>query len=144
MIATLSDTRRRDALLAALRTALPEWRVRVPHGGLTLWAELDGPISSALARAAEEVGVRLAPGPRFGLDGTLERFLRLPFTLPPGDPAQPNPKRILAVCTIKPRHIAGQGPEHLLSHVGGILGPHPGFLTPPPHERIVQPDQPVP
>jgi DNA-binding transcriptional MocR family regulator len=50
-----------------------------------LWAELDGPISSALARAAEDVGVRLAPGPRFGLDGTLERFLRLPFSLPPTD-----------------------------------------------------------
>lgn len=75
----------RDALVAALRAALPEWRVTVPRGGVTLWAELDGPISSALARAAEEVGVRLAPGPRFGLDGTLERFLRLPFTLPAKD-----------------------------------------------------------
>ncbi|MBE1492325.1 MocR-like transcription factor YczR [Plantactinospora soyae] len=72
----------RDALLAALRDELPSWRVRTPLGGVTLWAELDGPIASALARAAEEVGVRLAPGPRFGLDGTLERFLRLPFTLP--------------------------------------------------------------
>ncbi|MDW5323117.1 PLP-dependent aminotransferase family protein [Plantactinospora sp. KLBMP9567] len=72
----------RDALLAALRAELPNWRVRTPAGGVTLWAELDGPIASALARAAEEVGVRLAPGPRFGLDGTLERFLRLPFTLP--------------------------------------------------------------
>jgi bifunctional pyridoxal-dependent enzyme with beta-cystathionase and maltose regulon repressor activities len=29
--------------------------------------------------------VRLAPGPRFGVDGTLERFLRLPFTLPESD-----------------------------------------------------------
>ncbi len=57
----------------------------MPRGGVTLWAELDGPVSSALARAAEEVGVRLAPGPRFGLDGTLERFLRLPFTLPAAD-----------------------------------------------------------
>ena len=57
----------------------------MPHGGVTLWAELDGPISSALSRAAEEVGVRLAPGPRFGLDGTLERFLRLPYTLPAAD-----------------------------------------------------------
>ncbi|QLQ36994.1 PLP-dependent aminotransferase family protein [Micromonospora robiginosa] len=72
----------RDALVAALADRLPDWRVTVPRGGVTLWAELDGPISSALARAAEEVGVRLAPGPRFGLDGTLERFLRLPFTLP--------------------------------------------------------------
>ncbi|KAB1156431.1 PLP-dependent aminotransferase family protein [Micromonospora sp. AMSO12t] len=78
-------TVQRDALLAALAQRLPEWRVTVPHGGVTLWAELDGPISSALARAAEEVGVRLAPGPRFGLDGTLERFLRLPFTLPAAD-----------------------------------------------------------
>jgi DNA-binding transcriptional MocR family regulator len=55
--------------------------VTVPAGGVMLWAELDGPISSALCRAAEDVGVRLAPGPRFGLDGTLERFLRLPFAL---------------------------------------------------------------
>jgi DNA-binding transcriptional MocR family regulator len=76
---------RRAALLEALAEHLPQWRVTVPSGGVTLWAELDGPISSALARAAEEVGVRLAPGPRFGLDGTLERFLRLPFTLPADD-----------------------------------------------------------
>ncbi|MFI5832924.1 PLP-dependent aminotransferase family protein [Micromonospora sp. NPDC051300] len=75
----------RDALVATLADRLPDWRVTVPRGGVTLWAELDGPISSALARAAEEVGVRLAPGPRFGLDGTLERFLRLPFTLPAAD-----------------------------------------------------------
>ncbi|PWK49794.1 MocR-like transcription factor YczR [Actinoplanes xinjiangensis] len=76
---------RRDTLVAALREQLPEWRLVVPRGGVTLWAELDGPISSALSRAAEDVGVRLAPGPRFGLDGTLERFLRLPFTLPADD-----------------------------------------------------------
>ncbi|HWH01104.1 MAG TPA: PLP-dependent aminotransferase family protein [Pilimelia sp.] len=78
----------RDALVEAVRELLPEWRVRVPSGGVTLWAELDGPVSSALARAAEERGVRLAPGPRFGLDGTLERFLRLPFTLPAADLVQ--------------------------------------------------------
>jgi DNA-binding transcriptional MocR family regulator len=76
---------RRAALIAALREHLPEWRFTVPAGGVTLWAELDGPISSALSRAAEDIGVRLAPGPRFGLDGTLERFLRLPFTLPEDD-----------------------------------------------------------
>ncbi|AGZ40323.1 DeoR family transcriptional regulator [Actinoplanes friuliensis DSM 7358] len=76
---------RRDALVAALGEFLPEWRFTVPTGGVMLWAELDGPISSALARAAEDVGVRLAPGPRFGLDGTLERFMRLPFALPADD-----------------------------------------------------------
>ena len=76
---------RRDTLVTALGEMLPEWRFVTPSGGVTLWAELDGPISSALARAAEDVGVRLAPGPRFGLDGTLERFIRLPFTLSPED-----------------------------------------------------------
>ncbi|WP_306215149.1 MocR-like transcription factor YczR [Actinoplanes sp. RD1] len=76
---------RRAVLAAAVREHLPEWRFKEPAGGTVIWAELDGPISSALARAAEEVGVRLAPGPRFGLDGTLERFLRLPYPLPPAD-----------------------------------------------------------
>ncbi|WP_432837603.1 PLP-dependent aminotransferase family protein [Dactylosporangium sp. CA-092794] len=76
---------RRDALAAALRERLPEWSFTTPAGGKSLWVELDGPISSALARAAEDVGVRLAPGPRFGLDGTLERFLRLPFSLDEDD-----------------------------------------------------------
>jgi DNA-binding transcriptional MocR family regulator len=75
----------RDALVAALRERLPQWRFTVPGGGVTLWAELDAPVSSALARAAEELGVRVAPGPRFGVDGTLERFLRLPYTLPAAD-----------------------------------------------------------
>ncbi|HEX8006681.1 MAG TPA: PLP-dependent aminotransferase family protein, partial [Trebonia sp.] len=72
----------RDALLAAVAEHLPAWRITPPAGGVTLWAELDGPVSSALARAVETMGVRIAPGPRFGVDGTLERFLRLPFTQP--------------------------------------------------------------
>jgi DNA-binding transcriptional MocR family regulator len=79
---------RRDALVDALRTWLPDWRFTVPAGGFSLWTELDAPVSSALARVAETYGVRLAPGPRFGVDGTLERFLRLPFTLPEPDLAE--------------------------------------------------------
>jgi DNA-binding transcriptional MocR family regulator len=73
---------RRTALVEALRHGLPEWRFRMPAGGLCLWVELDAPVSGALARAVESYGVRLAPGPRFGVDGTMERFLRLPYTLP--------------------------------------------------------------
>jgi DNA-binding transcriptional MocR family regulator len=72
----------RDALVAALREHLPTWSFTVPTGGFALWAELDAPVSSALARAAEDLGVRLVPGPLFGVDGTMERFLRLPYTLP--------------------------------------------------------------
>jgi len=75
----------RDRLAAALRERLPEWHFRVPGGGVCLWAELDEPVSSVLCRAVESYGVRLAPGPRFGVDGTLERFVRLPFTLPERD-----------------------------------------------------------
>lgn len=76
---------RRDALAAALREHAPQWHFRLPSGGLALWVELDAPISSALTRAVEALGVRVAPGPRFGLDGTLERFLRVPFARPEGD-----------------------------------------------------------
>jgi DNA-binding transcriptional MocR family regulator len=73
--------RQRDALVAAVRAELPQWRFAVPSGGMSMWVELDAPVSTALARSAERLGVRVAPGPRFGLDGTLERFLRLPFAL---------------------------------------------------------------
>jgi DNA-binding transcriptional MocR family regulator len=78
-------TARRDTLVAALRARLPEWRFVVPHGGLSLWVELDAPVSSVLARTVEELGVRVAAGPRFGADGTMERFLRLPYTRPEAD-----------------------------------------------------------
>jgi DNA-binding transcriptional MocR family regulator len=73
---------RRDALVLALRDALPEWRFAVPPGGLSLWVELDAPRSTALAAIADRHGLRLASGPRFGVDGAFERFLRLPFSLP--------------------------------------------------------------
>jgi DNA-binding transcriptional MocR family regulator len=78
-------TSRRDTLVAALRAEVPDWRFTVPHGGMCLWAELDAPVSTALANAVEPAGVRLAPGPRFGVDGTMERFIRLPYTLPEAD-----------------------------------------------------------
>jgi DNA-binding transcriptional MocR family regulator len=73
---------RRNALAAALRRELPEWRFTSPGGGLAIWVELDAPVSTALAVAAAQHGLRLAAGPRFGGEGTLERFLRLPFVLP--------------------------------------------------------------
>jgi DNA-binding transcriptional MocR family regulator len=73
---------RRDAFVAALATHLPEWRVTRPAGGLSLWVELDAPRSTALAAIADRYGLRLAAGPRFGVDGAFERFVRLPFSLP--------------------------------------------------------------
>ncbi len=77
-----SLARSRDLMLEALARHLPEWSYVTPSGGLSIWARLDGPYSSDLEAAAERHRVRLAAGPRFGVDGTLERFLRLPYTLP--------------------------------------------------------------
>jgi DNA-binding transcriptional MocR family regulator len=72
----------RDSLVAALARELPQWRVIVPQGGLSLWAELDAPLSTPLTLLAMPAGVVVVPGSRFGIDGTLERFLRLPYSLP--------------------------------------------------------------
>jgi len=72
----------RDALIDALARELPEWKALVPQGGLSLWAELPAPLSTPLTMLAAQAGVVLVPGSRFGVDGTLERFLRLPFALP--------------------------------------------------------------
>jgi DNA-binding transcriptional MocR family regulator len=35
-----------------------------------------------LTLTAAQHGVQLVPGSRFGVDGTLERFLRIPYALP--------------------------------------------------------------
>jgi DNA-binding transcriptional MocR family regulator len=72
----------RDTLVAALARDLPQWRFVAPSGGLSLWAELDAPLSTPLTLLSGQAGVVLVPGSRFGVDGTLERFLRLPFALP--------------------------------------------------------------
>lgn len=73
---------RRDHLRAQLAHRLPDWTCPRPAGGLSLWVRLPAPISSALAVRAEIEGLRLAAGPRFGVDGAFERRLRLPYTLP--------------------------------------------------------------
>jgi DNA-binding transcriptional MocR family regulator len=72
----------RDALVAAMRTHLPDWTFRVPAGGLCLWCELPLPIASRLAAEAEMRGVTVAPGPVFAVHGGLERFVRIPWTRP--------------------------------------------------------------
>ncbi|GGO14832.1 hypothetical protein GCM10010116_29920 [Microbispora rosea subsp. aerata] len=74
--------RRRDTLLKALADLLPQWKWTTPSGGLSVWVALDRPISTTPADAAERYAVRLVPGPRSGPDGTFERHLRLPFSLP--------------------------------------------------------------
>ena len=71
------------ALRSALAATLPQWRPSHPRGGTSLWVRLPGPFATELALLAPSVGVRIAPGPRFGPDGTMASYLRLPFTTTP-------------------------------------------------------------
>ncbi|MFM9373551.1 PLP-dependent aminotransferase family protein [Streptomyces sp. Da 82-17] len=71
----------RDALIAAVRRELPDWEFEVPSGGLTLWVRAGGLSGSRLAELGERVGVRVPSGPRFGVDGAFEGYVRLPFTV---------------------------------------------------------------
>ena len=73
---------RRDALMEALQESCPDWSFTVPGGGLSLWVRLHAPVATALSAAAAREGVRLVPGGRFTSDGTAERFVRLPYSLP--------------------------------------------------------------
>lgn len=73
---------RRALLLDLMREHLPDWRPAPGTGGMSLWVRLPAPMSSALSAAASRMGLEIPPGPRFGVDGTLERFIRVPYTLP--------------------------------------------------------------
>lgn len=70
----------RDALVAALRERLPAWEFRVPTGGMCVWCRLPAPLARPLTAAAERAGVAIAPGPMFGVEGGLDRFVRIPWT----------------------------------------------------------------
>ncbi|WP_285724740.1 PLP-dependent aminotransferase family protein [Psychromicrobium xiongbiense] len=75
----------RDTLREELLRAFPDWGVNSPQGGMSFWIALGDLSSSALALAARGEGLTLVPGPRFGLEGAFERFLRIPFTYPLDD-----------------------------------------------------------
>jgi DNA-binding transcriptional MocR family regulator len=75
----------RDHLVGALADQLPRWRVPVPPGGQVLWCELPAAASRALAAEAGDLGLRLTSGSRFAASGSLESWLRLPYTRPVPD-----------------------------------------------------------
>lgn len=80
-LASLRESR--SVLLELLAGHLPEWETPRPAGGLSVWCRLPAPTSTALTVIAPDFGIRLAAGPRFGIGGAFERYLRVPFTLPP-------------------------------------------------------------
>lgn len=73
---------RRAFLIELLARRLPDWRPGPGRGGMSLWVQLPAPMSTALSAAASRLGLDLPAGPRFGVDGTLERFIRVPYALP--------------------------------------------------------------
>lgn len=72
----------RDHLAKRIRQQLPEWRMPHVEGGIVAWVNIGAPLSSQLALAARTEGLVIGAGPRFGLDGVFERFLRIPFGMP--------------------------------------------------------------
>lgn len=73
---------RRDALAQALRENLPEWRFRLPGGGLSLWVRLPHGSATQLAAALKGKGVHVVPGPVFSVEGGGDQWLRLPYAKP--------------------------------------------------------------
>jgi DNA-binding transcriptional MocR family regulator len=71
----------RDDLVAALREHTPDWDFTVPRGGMTMWVRTADLSGSRLAVAGERLGVRVPSGPRFGVDGAFESYIRIPFTV---------------------------------------------------------------
>ena len=73
----------RAVMLEELGTHLPGWACQAGRGGMSLWVRMPEPVSTALAAIAPHHGVLLAAGPRFGVQGAFERFVRLPYTRQP-------------------------------------------------------------
>lgn len=70
----------RDVLAGALRDRLPDWRFRIPDGGLSLWCRLPRPVAAALSVECERRSLVITPGSVFAPDGGLASFVRLPYT----------------------------------------------------------------
>jgi DNA-binding transcriptional MocR family regulator len=47
-----------------------------------MWCELPEALGTAVADEADRLGVIVAPGPAFAVEGGLDRYLRIPWTRP--------------------------------------------------------------
>ena len=73
---------RRDALIRALMTRLPDWRFTVPPGGLSLWAHLPSGNAEEFAEQALTHRVAVVPGPSLSVDDGNRRALRMAYVEP--------------------------------------------------------------
>jgi DNA-binding transcriptional MocR family regulator len=74
---------RRDLMVALLRKHLPDWKFRVPSGGLFLWVKLPHGDARDLAQVALRRGVILLPGAHASAVERYENYLRIPFLAEP-------------------------------------------------------------
>lgn len=98
----------RDILVAQVRSWVPEWKLFVPSGGMALWAELPEARSGVLSIAARNHGLRLVAGPNFAPVGGLDRWIRLPYTVPETELEQVGPR--LAAAWEDAKSMTGRGP----------------------------------
>jgi DNA-binding transcriptional MocR family regulator len=75
----------REAVETALVRQFPDWSVPHVAGGLAAWVNIGTPMCSQLALASRTQGLLITAGPRFGVDGAFERFLRVPITYDTAD-----------------------------------------------------------
>lgn len=66
--------------LAALLADHDAWSFTMPPGGLAIWLRLHRTTARALADSARDHGLALSPGPQFSANGTLTRYVRIPYT----------------------------------------------------------------
>ena len=76
---------RRQRCSELMQEHFSDWRFQQPQGGLSFWVELPDMLATQLAARADSVGIHLGTGTRFGLSGAFDRYLRMPFSLEPGE-----------------------------------------------------------
>ena len=70
---------RRDLMAGLLRESLPDWKFRLPAGGLFLWVKLPAGDSREFAQVALRHGALILPGPAMSAAEQHAPFIRLPF-----------------------------------------------------------------
>jgi DNA-binding transcriptional MocR family regulator len=70
---------RRDLMAGLLRESLPDWKFRLPAGGLFLWVKLPAGDSREFAQVALRHGTLILPGPAMSAAEQHAPFIRLPF-----------------------------------------------------------------
>ena len=70
---------RRDLMAGLLREALPDWKFRLPAGGLFLWVKLPAGDSREFAQVALRHAILILPGPAMSAAEQHAPFIRLPF-----------------------------------------------------------------